>query len=82
MAKTRKGKGIIGRIWTPFGHVVNATGNSVKEIGNAAGNLTRRTLAAARKLGNVWTSHTNAAIKNTMKGGKRRTTRRRRYGKH
>jgi hypothetical protein len=79
MAKTRKGRGIIGRVWSPFGHVVNATGNSVKEIGSAAGNLTRRTLTAVRKLGNIWTSQTNAAIKNTMRGGKRRRNTRRRH---
>ena len=80
MAKRSRSRksGIVTRVWSVPKHLLNATGNSVKEIGSAAGNLTRRTLTAVRKLGNIWTSQTNAAIKNTMKGGKRgRNTRRR-----
>ena len=81
MAKTRKGSrgnsGIVGRVWAVPKHLLNATGNSVGEIGTTAGNLTKRTLLGARHLGNIWTSHADMALKNTLSPGSRRGSKRR-----
>ena len=70
-SRSRKG-GIVKRVWAVPKHLLNATGNSVGEIGSTAGNLTKRTILGVRHLGNIWTSHANMALKNTLKrGGKR-----------
>jgi hypothetical protein len=72
---TRKGKGIVGRLWGPFGHVLNATGESIGNIAKTAGNVTKRTIKGVRSIGNSWTRHTNMAVRNFSKkqgGGKRK----------
>ncbi len=64
------------RAWAPFGHLLGASGNTLKELGSTAGNVTKRTLNGVGRVGHIWTSHTNQAISNVLK--KRRATRRRR----
>jgi predicted methyltransferase len=65
--KTRKLGGakytrILSRAYGPVGEFVNATGNSVKEVASYAGNVVKRSAFGARKLGTIWTNHTNMAI--------------------
>jgi len=65
--KTRKSGGtkytrILSRAYGPVGELVSATGNSVKEVASYAGNIVKRSAYGARKLGTIWTNHTNMAI--------------------
>lgn len=79
---TRKnGLRLTQRVWAPFGHALNATGNSVGEVTGTASNIVRRGLKGAKRLGNIWTRHANMAVKNVVSrrrngAGKRRGTRR------
>jgi hypothetical protein len=78
---TRKNKGmrLARRVWSPFGHLLNATGNTVGEVAGTASNVVRRGLKGAKRVGNIWTGHTNMAIKNLVsRKGRRGTMRRRR----
>ncbi len=77
---TRKsGLRLTQRVWAPFGHAINATGNSVGEVTGTASNIVRRGLKGAKRLGNIWTSHANMAVKNVVsRRGGRRTRRNRR----
>jgi len=66
-SKTRKSGGtkytrILSRAYGPVGEIVNAAGNSVKEVASYAGNIVKRSAYGARKLGTIWTNHTNMAI--------------------
>ena len=64
------------RVYSPFGHALNAAGNSVRELSYYVGNVASRSVKGVKKLGNIWTNHTNMAIRNLrQKGGKRKGTR-------
>jgi len=66
-------KGIAGRVWSPVGHILGASGNTVKELANTAGNLTKRTVNGARRVGNIWTNAVNGSIRNVVtRGGSRK----------
>jgi len=70
--RKNRSKGIVGRVYSPIGHVISATGNSVKEVSRYIGNVASRSIKGVKRLGNVWVNHTNMAIRNlTHKGGKR-----------
>jgi hypothetical protein len=73
-ASSRKNGGVtVGRrAYAPFAHVMNATGNSVRQLSRTAGNVVRNSLLGVRKLGNIWVKHTNMALRNvTRRGGRR-----------
>ena len=82
MAKkgTRKGKRnsqrftrYASRVYSPFGHVLNAAGNTVREATHYLGNVANRSVKGVSKIGKIVTNHTNMAIRNlTRKGGNRR----------
>lgn len=80
---TRKGSlRLTQRAWAPFGHAMNATGNSVGEVTGTASNIVRRGLKGAKRLGNIWTGHANMAFKEVVsRRGTRRTRRNRRNRK-
>lgn len=88
MAKkgTRKNsgkKGIFGKVWAIPGHALGATGNTIGEVAGVAGNVVKRGVTGAKRLGNIWTSHANMAIKNIVsrkgrRNGRRNATRRHR----
>ena len=70
---------ILNRAYAPVRHAANATGNSIKEITGATGNIISRALKGATRLGNAWVKHTNMAIANMTRrrrGGSRRAGRR------
>ena len=81
MAKkgTRKGKRnsqrftrYASRVYSPFGHVLNAAGNTVREVTHYVGNVANRSVKGVSKIGKIVTSHANMAIRNlTAKGGRR-----------
>jgi hypothetical protein len=69
--KGGKGLRLTQRAWAPFGHAMDATGETVKEVGSVAGNLVRRSLQSVKTLGNIWTKHTNMAIRNVTRRKRR-----------
>ncbi len=67
-AGTRKNGLRLGqRAYAPFGHAMNATGNSVRELSRTAGNVVKRSLSGVRRLGNIWVKHTNMALRNVTR---------------
>lgn len=74
---TRKNKPyyLAQRAWSPFGHLINATGNTVGEVSGTASNVVRRGLKGAKRVGNIWTGHTNMALKNLTRWKGRRANR-------
>lgn len=72
MAKKGTRRGLASRVWSPFGYVLGASGNTVKELANTAGNVTKRTVNGARRVGTIWTNAVNSSIKNVTRGGSRK----------
>jgi len=66
-------------IWSPVGHIITATGETVKEVAGTAGNVTKRVINGARKIGNSWVSHSDKIVKALPK--KRGTTKKMKGGK-
>ena len=61
--RTRKArKGIVSRVYSPFSHLFQATGESVGVVANTAGNVVKKTIGAVNKIGTSFSSHTNRAI--------------------
>lgn len=73
--KNGSGMRIARRVWSPFGHLLNATGNTVGEVAGTASNVVRRGLKGAKRVGNIWTGHTNMAVKNLVSRKGRRANR-------
>jgi hypothetical protein len=76
--RTRKsGRGIVSRVYSPFSHLFQATGESVGVVANTAGNVVKKTIGAVNKIGTSFSSHTNRAIHDiTSRRRKNRKTRR------
>jgi phage-related protein len=87
MAKTRKnrknGSGIVSRVWSPFGHLFSASGESVKKVGNTAGSVVKQSINTFKNVGNTFARHTNMAIRGitSRKGRKSRKGRNSRKGR-
>lgn len=78
---TRKngGKGLFGKVYSPVGHALSATGNSVKAVTSYVGNVSKRSVNGAKNIGNIWTRHANATVRNVF--GSRRKSRKSRKGR-
>ncbi len=76
--RTRKsGRGIVSRVYSPFSHLFQATGESVGVVANTEGNVVKKTIGAVNKIGTSFSSHTNRAIHDiTSRRRKNRKTRR------
>lgn len=64
--RTRKAvrrSGIVSKIYSPFSHLFQATGESVGVVANTAGNVVKKSINAVNKIGTSFASHTNRAIK-------------------
>lgn len=71
---TRKngGSGLLTRLWSPFKHLFMATGDSAKGVASTGGKIVKNTINAARKVGNTYAKHGNAAVRNlTRRRGRR-----------
>jgi hypothetical protein len=81
--RTRKTgrRGIVSRVYSPFSHLFQATGESVGVVANTAGNVVKKTIGAVNKIGTSFSSHTNRAIHDLTarkRKGSRKSTRRNR----
>jgi hypothetical protein len=70
--KTRRGRlGVVSRLWSPFSHLLSATGDSVQEVGSTTGRILKETVGLPRRVGNTFARHSNMAVRNVL--GSRRT---------
>jgi hypothetical protein len=67
--RTRKGgarsgrRGIVQRVYSPFSHLFQATGETVGIGANAARNVVKKSLlGSVNRVGKTWAKHTNKAI--------------------
>ena len=56
-------KGVIGNLTAPFGHIATATGETISEVASTAGNVAKRVINGARKVGSTWVTHTDEVLK-------------------
>lgn len=84
MAPTRKNRrsgGLMGRLWSPFGHTAMAASNTVGAVANTAKGLVSVTARGVNRVGRRVTAHFNAAVGDLIKGRKSRRNRKQAGGK-
>jgi len=70
---TRKtGKTVLSRASAPIGQALMAVGNSAKEVVSFAGDVAKRSVKGAHKIGKVWVKHANKAVGNVTNTRRRR----------
>ena len=70
---TRKnGKGIVYRITSPVGHVVNAVNKTAGVVINYTKNILSKSIKGVRKVGGILVKTTNKAVSNVTKKGSNR----------
>lgn len=66
------------RLWSPFDHLLMATGESAHRVGSTAGRIVKETIGLPANVGRTFARHGNMAVRNVFKGRKAgRTVRRR-----
>jgi hypothetical protein len=80
---TRKGgkgrKGglrLVQRVWSPFNHLLRATGESAQRVGSTAGRIVKETVGLPAGVGRTFAKHSNMAVRNVFRGGRSRKVRR------
>jgi hypothetical protein len=70
------GRGLFGTLYSPIGHLLQATGNTVSAVTNTTRNVAKRGLSGLNSVGRSVTGHANMAVRNVMsrkrRGGGRR----------
>jgi hypothetical protein len=69
--KGRKGLRIVQRVWSPFNHLLRATGESAQRVGSTAGRIAKETVYLPAGVGRTFAKHSNMAVRNTFYGGNR-----------
>jgi hypothetical protein len=67
----RKGLRLVQRVWSPFNHLLRATGESAQRVGSTAGRIVRETASLPAGVGRTFAKHSNMAVRNTFYGGRR-----------
>lgn len=69
------GRGLFGTLYSPIGHLLQATGNTVGAVANTTRNVAKRGLSGLNRVGRSVTGHANAAVRNVVsrkrRGGRR-----------
>lgn len=83
MPATRKNRsgGLMGRLWSPFGHTAMAASNTAGAVANTAKGLVSVTARGVNRVGRRVTAHFNAAVGDLIKGRKSRRNRKQQGGK-
>jgi hypothetical protein len=69
MAKgTRKGFRLAQRMWSPFNHLLRATGESAQQVGSTAGRIVKETVGLPAGVGRSFAKHSNMALRNVFRG--------------
>jgi hypothetical protein len=84
MPSTRKNRssGLMGRLWSPFGHTAAAASNSVGAVANTAKGVVSVTARGVNRVGRSITGHFNAAVGDLVKGTRSRRNRKQAGGKN
>jgi len=64
--KTRSRRGLISRVWSPFNHLLRATGNSAQQVGTTTGRIVKETVGLPGKVGSTFARHGNMTIRNVF----------------
>lgn len=75
---TRRGGGLFSTIYSPVGHLLQATGNAAGTVTNTTRNIVKRGLGGVNRIGKSVTGHADAAVRNLVsrKSRKNRKSRR------
>ena len=68
--------GMMKKLTNPIGHVATAAGETIREVASTAGNVAKRVINGARKVGSTWVTHTDEALKGVSNNTKKRSRRR------
>ncbi len=63
----RNGLSLFSRVWAPFGHLLQATGESGKTVGSTAGKIVKESVGAVREVGSSFAKHANMAVRNVTR---------------
>ena len=58
----RTGRGIVQRVYSPFSHLFQATGETVGIGTNTVRNVVKKSIGAVNKTGRTWAKHTDNAV--------------------
>ena len=64
--RSRSSSGISSRLYHPVGELLDATGETIGEVGGTMSNVAKRTIKGASEIGRIWTRHVNSAV--SLKG--------------
>ena len=68
--------GIMKKLTNPIGHVATAAGETIREVASTAGNVAKRVINGARKVGSTWVTHTDEALKGVSNKNTKKRSRR------
>lgn len=70
------GRGLFSTLYSPVGHLLQATSNTVSAVANTTRNVAKRGLSGLNRVGRSVTGHANMAVRNVVsrkrRGGGRR----------
>lgn len=64
--KTSGGRGLFSTIYSPVGHLLAASGETVGTVTNTTRNVVKRGLSGLNRVGRSVTGHANAAVRNLV----------------
>ncbi len=73
---SRKGNGLVTRVWSPFRHLFKASGESAQMVGSRAGRMVKMGINTGEGVVGTFAKHTNQAIRNLTRRRGRRSSRR------
>jgi hypothetical protein len=59
--------GIFTRIYSPVNHILQAVGDTVKEVASTVGGLFKGSVRGVNRVGKVWVGHANATVRNVTR---------------
>ena len=72
----RGGAGLFSKLYSPIGHLFQATGEAVETVTNTARNVARKGISGVNRIGRSVTSHANMAVRNVVSRKRRGNSRR------
>jgi hypothetical protein len=66
-----KGMRLVQRVWSPFDHILQATGESAQHVGSTAGRIMKETVGLPAGVGRTFAKHSNMAVRNVFRGGRK-----------
>jgi hypothetical protein len=70
------GAAIFGTLYSPIGHLLNATGEAVGTVTNTVKSIAQTSLRGVNRIGRSVTTHANSAVRNVVSRKRRANSRR------